>query len=171
MTNSTISKMHVSLNVSNVENSIKFYETFFGEKVNKVRVGYANFDLQNPPLKLALNEIPFEKNEGALSHLGIQVYSKDEVKKGIERLKSSGLITLEENNTTCCYAVQDKVWVSDPDGNKWEIYVVTDELEKNYKQENLSGCCPEKSEKTEEKSCCSEKIESVEEKKVSKCCS
>lgn len=152
------SKVHVSLNVSNVENSIKFYESFFGEKVNKVRVGYANFDLQNPPLKLALNQVPFEKNQGSLSHLGVQVYSKEEVQKGIERLKSSGLMTLEENNTTCCYAVQDKVWVSDPDGNKWEIYVIVDDLDKNSKKEELKGCCPDK-------------IEVSEEKALSKCCS
>lgn len=165
------SKVHVSLNVSNVENSIKFYEAFFGEKVNKARIGYANFDLQNPPLKLALNEVPFEKKEGVLSHLGIQVYSKEEVQKGIERLKDSGLITLEEHNTTCCYAVQDKVWVSDPDGNKWEIYVVLDELEKNYKQEDLANCCPDRTKKLEEKNCCSEKVEVFEGNKLSKCCS
>src|SRR5690349_9112534 len=122
MTNSTIAKTHISLNVSDIELSTKFYEAFFGEKVHKTRPNYANFDLSNPPLKLALNQVKVEPGKGSLSHLGIVVNSKEEVQKGIERLKAAGLITLEEKNTTCCYAVQDKVWVSDPDGNKWEVY-------------------------------------------------
>jgi catechol 2,3-dioxygenase-like lactoylglutathione lyase family enzyme len=171
MTNSIISKTHISLNVSNVEKSIQFYEVFFGEKVNKVRTGYANFDLNNPPLKLALNEVPVEQGKGSLSHLGIVVNSKEEVEKGIERLKASNLITLEEKNTTCCYAVQDKVWVEDPDGNKWEVYVILDELIENNKQEDVTSCCPDRTQKLEEINSCTNNIESLEEKKVSKCCS
>lgn len=157
MTNLTISKTHVSLNVSNVEKSVKFYETFFGENVHKVRPGYANFDLNNPPLKLALNEVNFEKGKGSLSHLGIVVNSKEEVEKGIQRLNDSGLITLEEKNTTCCYAVQDKVWVTDPDGNKWEVYVVLDELVNESKPEDIAGCCPDVNQNTknEKVKCCS----------------
>ncbi len=143
MTSTTIAKTHVSLNVSNVETSTKFYEAFFGEKVHKVRSGYANFDLNNPPLKLALNEVQVEKGKGSLSHLGIVLNSKEEVQKGIERLKEAGLITLEEKNTTCCYAVQDKVWVSDPDGNKWEVYVILDEMIEENKPEDVSKCCPD----------------------------
>lgn len=154
---STIAKTHVSLNVSNIENAIKFYEAFFGEKVHKTRKGYANFDLQNPPLKLALNEANIEQGKGTLSHLGIQVSSKEEVEKGVLRLKQAGLLTLEEKNTTCCYALQDKVWAMDPDGNKWEVYVLLDDMLETSKPEDVSACCPtnEKESLTEKVKCCS----------------
>ncbi len=157
MANATLFKIHVSLNVSNIEESTKFYEAFFGEKVHKARPNYANFDIQNPPLKLALNEVPVQKGLGSLSHLGIVVDSKEAVQDGIERLKNAGLITLEEKNTTCCYAVQDKVWVTDPDGNKWEVYVLLDDMIDNPKTEDVGKCCPDTTEsvKTEKVKCCS----------------
>lgn len=143
MTSTTIAKTHVSLNVSNVEKSVKFYETFFGEKVHKTRPNYANFDLSNPPLKLALNESKVEKNNNILSHLGVQFANKEELEKHINRLKNTELFTIEQTNTTCCYALQDKLWVSDPDGNKWEIYVVLDEMIETNKAEDVEKCCPE----------------------------
>src|SRR5688572_22382384 len=107
-------KAHVSLNVSNVERSIEFYEKMLGIKPSKVRKGYAKFDVQNPPLNLTLNEVPVN-DSGALSHMGLQVTSTQDVLAVREQWAQSGLYTRDEMQTNCCYAIQDKTWVSDPD--------------------------------------------------------
>jgi catechol 2,3-dioxygenase-like lactoylglutathione lyase family enzyme len=120
--------VHISLNVRNLDRSRAFYEAFFGAPAHKVRPGYANFQLQSPPLKFAINEYPEGAAKGALNHLGFQVGSLAEVEATQERLKASGLATFDERDTTCCFARQDKVWAHDPDGNAWEIYVLTDDL-------------------------------------------
>src|SRR6266508_653267 len=116
-------KPHVSINVSNVTESIEFYRKMLGIEPAKVRIGYAKFDVQNPPLNLALNEVPFNER-GALSHLGIQVASTDDVLAVREKWAEAGLVTRDEMQTNCCYATQDKTWVRDPDGNEWEVFVV-----------------------------------------------
>jgi catechol 2,3-dioxygenase-like lactoylglutathione lyase family enzyme len=116
-------KAHLALNVHNVERSIEFYRKMLGLEPSKVRTGYAKFDVQNPPLNLTLNEHPF-KERGALSHLGIQVASTDDVLAMRLRWAEAGLITRDEMQTDCCYATQDKTWVKDPDGNEWEAFVV-----------------------------------------------
>ena len=103
----------------------------------KVRTGYAKFDVQNPALNLALNEVPI-KERGALSHLGIQVASTDDVLSVKMRWADEGLIAREEMKTNCCYAIQDKAWVSDPDGNEWEVFVV---LEDNLPESAKSTTC------------------------------
>jgi catechol 2,3-dioxygenase-like lactoylglutathione lyase family enzyme len=128
-------KAHVSLNVSNVEKSIDFYSKMLGIEPCKVRAGYAKFDVQNPPLNLALNEAPV-KNRGALSHMGIQVSSTEDVLAMREQWAKAGLSTRDEMQTNCCYAIQDKTWVRDPDGNEWEVFVV---LQDNLAQTSL--CC------------------------------
>jgi catechol 2,3-dioxygenase-like lactoylglutathione lyase family enzyme len=128
-------KAHVAINVKNVEESIKFYERMLGISPAKVRTGYAKFDVQNPPLNLTLNQVPFSER-GALSHLGIQVASTEDVLAQRERWIEAGLTTKDEMQTTCCYAKQDKTWVRDPDGNEWEVFVV---LEDNLVQ--ASTCC------------------------------
>lgn len=120
--------MHLSLRVTDLSRSLSFYEAFFGVPPHKVRPGYANFDLAEPPLKFALNESPMEPGKGPLDHLGFQVQSAAEVERAKERLKAAGLATFDETDTTCCYAKQDKIWVHDPDGNEWEVYVITDDL-------------------------------------------
>ena len=120
-------KTHLSLNVSDVDRSTTWYETFFGVTEHKRRPGYANFDLEAPALKLALNETTVEKG-GALNHLGILVPSTDEVLATKNRLEDAGLITFSEENVTCCYALQDKIWVRDPDGNAWEVYTLLDDM-------------------------------------------
>lgn len=132
-------KPHIALNVRNVERSIEFYQKMLGIEPSKVRTGYAKFDGQNPSLNLALNEVPFNER-GALSHLGIQVASTQDVLAMREKLNQAGLSTRDEMNTNCCYAVQDKIWVSDPDGNEWEVFVV---LEDNLPEVEASngGCC------------------------------
>ncbi|MGI8565673.1 MAG: ArsI/CadI family heavy metal resistance metalloenzyme, partial [Pyrinomonadaceae bacterium] len=116
-------KAHVALNVKNVEASIEFYRKVFGIEPSKVRVGYAKFDVENPPLNLTLNERQF-KERGALSHMGIQVASTSDVLAMREKWADAGLITRDEMQTDCCYATQDKTWVRDPDGNEWEAFVV-----------------------------------------------
>jgi catechol 2,3-dioxygenase-like lactoylglutathione lyase family enzyme len=116
-------KAHLALNVRNVEQSITFYRKMLGIEPSKVRRGYAKFDVQNPPLNLTLNEVAF-KERGALSHLGIQLASTDDVLATRQRWIDEGLITRDEMQTNCCYATQDKTWVRDPDGNEWEAFVV-----------------------------------------------
>jgi len=117
-------KAHVSINVRNVERSIGFYRRMLGIEPAKVRTGYAKFDVANPPLNLALNEVPDLDGAGALSHLGLQVSSTDDVFALRSRWAEAGLVTRDEMKTDCCYATQDKTWVHDPDGNEWEAFVV-----------------------------------------------
>ena len=128
-------KAHLALNVRNVEGSIEFYKKMLGIEPSKVRPGYAKFDVQNPPLNLTLNEGSF-RERGALSHLGIQVASTEDVLQTRQRWADAGLITRDEMQTNCCYATQDKTWVQDPDGNEWEVFVV---LKDNL--ETTSLCC------------------------------
>ena len=124
-----ILKPHISINVRNVERSIEFYRQMLGIEPSKVRTGYAKFDVQDPPLNLALNEVPNLPGPGALSHLGFQVASPDDVLAMRQRWADAGLITRDEMDTDCCYANQNKTWVADPDGNEWEAFVVlTDNL-------------------------------------------
>ena len=133
-------KPHVSINVRNLEASLAFYRKMLGLEPAKVRTGYAKFDVQNPPLNLALNEVPGLAGPGALSHLGIQVGSTEDVLAYRERWAEAGLITRDEMKTDCCYATQDKTWVHDPDGNEWEAFVV---LEDNLPEKAgaTAGCC------------------------------
>ncbi len=131
-------KAHVSINVRNVERSIDFYRRMLGIEPSKVRTGYAKFDVQNPPLNLALNEVPTLKDSGALSHLGLQVGSTDEVLTMRLRWKAAGLLTRDEMQTDCCYAKQDKTWVHDPDGNEWEVFVV---LQDNLPETSTASAC------------------------------
>src|SRR5262245_15726611 len=134
-------KAHISLNVRNIGQSIEFYKKMLGIEPSKVRIGYAKFDVRNPPLNLALNEIPFNER-GALSHLGIQVASTADVLAMRERWGRAGLNTRDEMQTACCYAVQDKTWVSDPDGNEWEVFVVLEDNLPGASGVGVSACCP-----------------------------
>src|SRR5690349_11738996 len=129
-------KAHLALNVHNVERSIEFYKKMLGIEPSKVRTGYAKFDVQNPPLNLTLNEFSFAER-GALSHLGIQVTSTDDVTALREKWIEAGLVTRDEMQTSCCYALQDKTWVRDPDGNQWEVFVV---LEDNLPETSPCEC-------------------------------
>lgn len=144
-------KPHISLNVKNVSESVDFYKKLFGiepmksikgnttthsivrENIGlggdeKPRTGYAKFDVQNPPLNFVLNEVEY-KNGGTLSHLGLQVESTDDVLKTRERWIADGLLTVDEMQIDCCYALQDKTWARDPDGNEWEVFVVLENTE------------------------------------------
>jgi catechol 2,3-dioxygenase-like lactoylglutathione lyase family enzyme len=116
-------KVHVALNTEKFDESVTFYKSFFGKDPVKLKPGYAKFDIDNPGLNLTLNEGPVP-SKGALNHLGIQVHSTDDVVAATARLKSAGLLTREEVNTDCCYALQDKIWVKDPNAYEWEVFTV-----------------------------------------------
>ncbi|HTJ85207.1 MAG TPA: ArsI/CadI family heavy metal resistance metalloenzyme [Polyangiaceae bacterium] len=120
-----ILKPHVSLNVSNIDASVAFYEKAFGVPATKRRPGYAKFDLSAPSLNLTMQEAP--RTGINASHFGIQVERSEDVAAAWTRFKQAGLATKTEENTECCYALQDKVWIADPDGNAWEVFVVKGE--------------------------------------------
>jgi catechol 2,3-dioxygenase-like lactoylglutathione lyase family enzyme len=131
-------KAHLAINVRSVPKSIEFYQKMFGMEPSKVRQGYAKFDLANPPLNFTLNEFPFGER-GALSHMGIEVASTDDVLAMRERWVREGLVPRDEMQTDCCYALQDKTWVHDPDGNEWEVFVV---LQDNLPEKKVApGSC------------------------------
>jgi len=139
-------KTHVALNATDIEKSVTFYRAMFGVEPVKYKADYAKFDIANPPLNLTLNQANSVKADGGLSHLGIQVDSTQEVEAAISRFNEAGLDLFTEENTDCCYALQDKVWVSDPDNNKWEIFVVKvadTAPEKNVEVFPDKDCCPE----------------------------
>jgi catechol 2,3-dioxygenase-like lactoylglutathione lyase family enzyme len=117
-----MSRVQLALNVSNIDEAVAFYSKLFQTEPAKRRNGYANFALDAPPLKLVLIENP--DAAGSLNHLGVEVFSTDEVVAAQARLSGEGLATATEDNVSCCYALQDKVWVNDPDGAPWEIYTV-----------------------------------------------
>jgi catechol 2,3-dioxygenase-like lactoylglutathione lyase family enzyme len=121
------SRVQLALNVSDVDAAVEFYGKLFGAEPAKRRPGYANFAIAEPPLKLVLIEDPAARGEGvsgALNHLGVEVSSTDDVSAASRRLAAEGLATAEQEGVSCCYAVQDKVWVQDPDGAPWEVYTV-----------------------------------------------
>ena len=134
-------KAHLAINVSDVEKSIDFYRNMLGIEPSKVRTGYAKFDVQNPPLNLTLNQGAFT-GKGALSHLGIQVATTDDVIAMKTAWEAKGLIPREEMQTTCCYALQDKAWVNDPDGNEWEVFVVLEDNLAEAKSNDATCCVP-----------------------------
>ncbi|WP_373692515.1 ArsI/CadI family heavy metal resistance metalloenzyme [Cohnella silvisoli] len=135
-------RMHVAVNCSDLEKSLTFYRSFFGAEPIKVRDNYAKFELDNPALHFSLNVRSFDKN-GVLNHLGFQVDDTEDVLSMGERLRQANLLLIDEMNTTCCYAVQDKVWVYDPDGNAWEIFHTKEdsEFESAGDARDLSLCC------------------------------
>ena len=129
-----MSRVQLALRVADLEASIAFYTKLFGAEPAKRRPGYANFAVAEPPLKLVLLE--GEPGQGTvMDHLGVEVESTEEVGEATERLSALGLFTDVENNTTCCYAVQDKVWVRGPGREPWEVYVVKSDAN------TTQGCC------------------------------
>jgi catechol 2,3-dioxygenase-like lactoylglutathione lyase family enzyme len=117
-----MSRVQLALNVDDLDGAIAFYSKLFNAEPAKVKPGYANFAIAEPPLKLVLIENP--GHGGTLNHLGVEVESSDSVHGEITRLAEHGLFTEEELNTTCCFATQDKVWVTGPGGERWEVYTV-----------------------------------------------
>jgi len=121
-----MSRVQLALNVADLDQAIEFYSKLFATEPAKVRPGYANFAITEPPLKLVLIE---GGEPGSLNHLGVEVENTDDVSAAQSRLAATGLVTATENEVACCYAVQDKVWVDGPGGEAWEIYTVLSDVE------------------------------------------
>lgn len=140
-----MSRVQLALNVNDIDAAIEFYSSLFGTRPAKVREGYANFAIAEPPLKLVLIENPGQG--GTLNHLGVEVEDSDLVAAATARLAAEGLETMVEEQTTCCYAVQDKVWVHGPDAEPWEIYTVLADAATMHKVPAAgevaepAGCC------------------------------
>ena len=117
-----MSRVQLALNVDDLQSAISFYSKLFAVEPNKVRDGYANFAIADPPLKLVLIENP--GHGGSLNHLGVEVENTELVTEATRRFRDVGLVTDVEESTTCCFAVQDKVWVHGPNAEPWEIYTV-----------------------------------------------
>jgi len=117
-----MSRVQLALNVGDLDAAIDFYSKLFRIAPAKIKPGYANFAIEEPPLKLVL--IAGAGTPGSLNHLGVEVMSAGEVADAITRLTDEGLVERVEEETTCCFAVQDKVWTADPDGAPWEVYTV-----------------------------------------------
>ena len=117
-----MSRAQLALNVDDLIEAVTFYSKLFGVEPAKLEPGYANFAIAEPPLKLVLLENPGKG--GTINHLGVEVDSSEKVHSEIARLSEAGLFTEEEIGTTCCFATQDKVWVTGPAGEKWEVYTV-----------------------------------------------
>ena len=149
-----MSRVQLALNVSNLDEAIGFYSKLFGTAPAKVREGYANFAIAEPPLKLVL--IEGMGTPGSINHLGVEVESAELVGSAITRLQAEGLPTRIEEQTTCCYAVQDKVWVHGPDAEPWEVYTVLADASEMYgtTSEGDACCVPEATTAEPTASCC-----------------
>jgi catechol 2,3-dioxygenase-like lactoylglutathione lyase family enzyme len=146
-----MSRVQLALNVDDVEQAVAFYSRLFGAEPAKRRPGYANFALDEPALKLVLIENPGAG--GSLNHLGVEVPTAAEVVDATRRLAAAGLPTRVEDGTTCCYALQDKVWVTGPGGERWEVYtVLADAPDPRGEVTAMDDCC--EPECCESSSCC-----------------
>lgn len=131
-------RVQLALNVTDVDQAVDFYSKLFRTEPAKRRPGYANFAIEEPALKLVLIE---NKEGGTLNHLGVEVETTQAVAAASLRLTHDGMATTEQNETRCCYAVQDKVWVEDPDGAPWEIYTVLADAPQCCPPAVLESCC------------------------------
>lgn len=132
-----MSRVQLAINVPDLSPAIAFYQRLFGVAPHKVRAGYANFEVADPPLKLVLVE---RADANQLNHLGVEVDTGAEVRAEAERLAAAGMETAVEQATVCCHAEQDKVWVRDPGGIRWEVYTITnDQPELAAKEANLKA--------------------------------
>lgn len=122
-----MSRVQLALNVSNVDAAVEFYRQLFATEPAKRKPGYANFAIAEPPLKLVL--IENAEKAGTFNHLGVEVETEGEVKVASDRLQQTGLVPFQEDKVDCCYALQNKAWVTDPDGAPWEIYTVLEHTE------------------------------------------
>ena len=137
-----MSRVQLAINVSDLESSIAFYSDLLSVEPAKVREGYANFVVEDPPLKLVLIEQAAARGSGiagALNHLGVEVETADQVATSAARLSERGMTIDLRQNTTCCHALQDKVWVDDPDRLPWEIYTVLADVEESSATETSTG--------------------------------
>lgn len=134
-------RLQLAINVSNIDAAVDFYSKMFGTTANKRKPGYANFAIDEPPLKLVLFEVPGALER--LNHLGVEVFDDAEVDAATARFEAAGEKLTLERETTCCYAKANKVWVQEPDGLRWEWYRVIEDAEKFSEQPTTveAGCC------------------------------
>jgi catechol 2,3-dioxygenase-like lactoylglutathione lyase family enzyme len=144
-------RMHVSLYVSNLAASVNFYSTFFGQPANKVKPGYAKYILDKPSLIISFIENS-DRVQSNFGHLGFQVETFEEMSNLLDKARAQGIVSKEEIGTSCCYAVQDKFWATDPYGVQWEVYYFHEDAEFNdphYASEDAAACCMPTSEQKE----------------------
>ena len=135
--------MHVSLYVSNLAASVNFYTNFFGQAADKIKPGYAKYILEKPSLIISFIENP-ERVQANFGHLGFQLETIEEMTNCLNKARLLGVVSKEEIGTSCCYAVQDKFWATDPDGVQWEVYYFHEDAEFNdphYALEDAAACC------------------------------
>ena len=147
-----MSRIQLALNVDDVDAAVTFYAKLFDAEPAKRRPGYANFALDEPALKLVLIENPGQG--GTLNHLGVEVGSTDDVVAATRRLGASGLPTQVEDGTTCCYALQDKVWVTGPGGESWEYYTVLADADARVVNDGCCGTAGQTAGSTGSTACC-----------------
>lgn len=153
-----MSRIQLALNVDDLEKAVRFYSTLFNAEPAKRKPGYANFAIAEPPLKLVLIENPGQG--GSVNHLGVEVESSERVHGEIARLSQAGLFTQEQIATTCCFATQDKVWVTGPNSERWEVYTVLADSEtfgtapELADAEAVGACCGTAEEAAAEGACC-----------------
>jgi catechol 2,3-dioxygenase-like lactoylglutathione lyase family enzyme len=153
----TNTRIHIGLAVSNLARSVRFYQTMFGQRPSKTRPGYAKFEVADPPVNLTLNETTGDTGpNNPVAHYGIQVQSTETITEIAGRFARAVIATEVQDHVTCCYAVQDKIWATDPDGNRWEVFVVVDNLDA------ASPCCAE--------DCCSEGSCDAKPARAAGCC-
>jgi catechol 2,3-dioxygenase-like lactoylglutathione lyase family enzyme len=139
-----VSRVQLALNVADIDSAVDFYSKLLGVQPAKRQPGYANFAIADPPLKLVLMEMPEGRGHGvggALNHLGIEVETPEEVAAASGRLSAEGLDTEVQDGTTCCFAVQDKVWAEDPNGVPWEVYAVLSDAPAETGVAGDGSCC------------------------------
>ena len=139
-----MSRIHIALNTNHFEESVEFYGKLFGRQPAKVRDNWAKFDLEDPALNLTLNRSQQVIGKGQVSHLGVEVEDAEKVAAMDRRLRQLGLVTLPEDDVTCCYARQDKTWVTDPNGHAWEFFHVKADAEESGFEagaEHSPACC------------------------------
>ena len=132
-------RLQLALNVNDIEKAVAFYSKMFGAAPNKRKPGYANFAIDEPPLKLVLFEV--KDSPERLNHLGVEVFGEEDVAAATQRLRDAGMADLVEDETTCCYAKADKVWATEPDGLRWEWYRVLEDSETFGAAPEFAGCC------------------------------
>ena len=141
--NTSFPRMHVSLYVSNLAATVNFYNTFFGKNADKIKKGYAKYILDKPSLIISFLENE-ERVQNNFGHLGFQVETKEEMEEKLAHARQQNIVSLEEIGTACCYAIQDKFWVNDPDGVQWEVYYFHEDAEFNdphYEMHDAGACC------------------------------
>lgn len=164
----TSTRIHIGLAVKDINDAITFYRDLFGQEPSKTRSGYAKFEVAEPPVNLAINQVRGATGpNNPVAHYGIQVKSSEAVVRMKERLAAAGVTMTVEVNITCCYAVQDKIWVADPDGNKWEVFVVLDNEGSQHSSQS-GACCSDAG--GEFGACCSDAVKPAGELMTLGCC-